>query len=56
MIILQSQQTIKGREDAFRAMGRTLSPLLGKRNVIFAENAPNLSGLTEHAQPVYIRA
>lgn len=56
MIILQSQQTIKGREDAFRAMGRTLSPLLGKRNVIFAENAPNLSGLTEHAQPVYTRA
>lgn len=55
MVILQAEQPLKGREDIFREIGKTLAPFIGKRNVIFAESNPNLAGLTSQAQPIYTR-
>ena len=55
MVILQADKPLKGREDAFREIGKALTPYLGKHNVIFTEINPNLRGLTERAIPLYTR-
>lgn len=55
MVIIQAEQTLRGREEAFRKIGKALSPYIGKHNVIFAENNANFAGLTEHATPIYTR-
>lgn len=55
MVILQAELPLKGREEVFREIGKTLAPFIGQRNVIFAENNPNLAGLTNQAQPIYTR-
>ncbi len=55
MVILQAASPLKGREDAFRAIGESLAPYIGARNVIFMEHNPGLAGLTDQAAPIYCR-
>lgn len=55
MVILQAEHPLKGREETFRSIGKTLAPLIDNRNVIFAESTPQLAGLTDHARPIYFR-
>lgn len=55
MVIIQSGQTLRGREEAFREIGKALAPFIGKHNVIFAENNANFAGLTGQANPIYVR-
>ena len=55
MVILQADEPLKGREELFRDIGKTLTPFLGKRGVIFMENNPGLKGLTDQAAPIYER-
>ncbi len=55
MVILQAESPLKGREAAFQEIGKSLVPYIGKHNVIFTENNPNLKGLTDHAAPIYVR-
>lgn len=55
MVILQTSEPLKGREELFRNIGKTLTPFLGKRGVIFVEKNPGLEGLTKQATPIYMR-
>lgn len=55
MVILQTTEPLKGREELFRNIGNTLVPFLGKRGVIFVEKNPGLEGLTAQATPIYVR-
>jgi hypothetical protein len=55
MVILENAETLKGREEAFRDIGRALAPFIGGRNVIFAELGNKFTSLTENAQPIYVR-
>lgn len=55
MVIMQASEPLKGREDAFRAIGQALTAIIGKHNIIFAENNLDLRNLTDKAQPIYVR-
>lgn len=55
MVILDAEKSLKGREAAFQALGKALSPHVGKRNILFIEVNESLKPLTKQVPPVYKR-
>jgi hypothetical protein len=55
MVILENAEPLKGREESFRYIGKSVSVFLNNHNVIFTELSDKFSALTEHARPIYQR-
>jgi hypothetical protein len=53
LVIVESEQGVKGREELFRAAAQNLLPCVDNRNIGFTAAADQFKGLMDNAEPIY---